>query len=633
MFEREIQFIYDFNQNKVKKLGSFITYDQLQNSDIHPAILSYISGEIEYLIFEDRQKLLKDSLFDYSGDTINTHFSHISDEIKRSKRFSLNYIEKLILHAASFTINFLVRPNWSLLKFLFDEEKNKSTLEIKQIFNYFYYYPYLKKIVISYLDKKKVVTLSYDEFKSLLKKIDRLGLESNYHNILDEALDSMGEFFNIGVSKRRFVPVKAVSMFLEEKSLDPFLIKLNEVFTNTETSRYDVEEYKNIMRDVIYESDESLESSEAEFDYPKDEKYDDLNRIDTFGESIKEKHIEEEPSEVLAEEIYAEVIGEPDKIEIEGKNPSFGDMDGEEIDEIDIDEDATAVNESVDELAEFVKEEKELEQIHKEADTLISQNIGDSFKENTDEIQSDFLENNAPEVSPKLNESFSESVTEAQKELDEALEQNKNAQLDIVEEDSISEEDIKLEDLLSEDEENIEFMDNDIEEPEEQKEVTESLDFNSILIEQENIVVLDEDEEIKEVNSDNVFIFDEVEKELELFNETDLSEYYTPENITDKEDAPVNVNESSNDKKNENKSVLIDLTELLGNKKMNKIIDTIFDYDMEEFATAIEKITEASDKNEAMQIVEDICNSAQVSPTSKEAKTFKTIISEYFDQV
>jgi hypothetical protein len=125
MFEREIQFIYDFNYNKVKKLGSFITYEQLQHSDIHPAILQYISGEIDFLIFEDRQKLLRDSLFDYSGEEISNHFSKISEEIKKTKRFSQNYIEKLILHATSFTLHYISRPNWSLLKFIFDDEKKQ----------------------------------------------------------------------------------------------------------------------------------------------------------------------------------------------------------------------------------------------------------------------------------------------------------------------------------------------------------------------------------------------------------------------------------------------------------------------------------------------------------------------------
>ena len=89
MFEKEIEFIYKYNLNKIKHLGSFITYEQLLATNIHPALLQYLSAEIDFLIYEDRQKLLKDSLFDYSGEKITEYFSSIGEEIKKTKKFSL----------------------------------------------------------------------------------------------------------------------------------------------------------------------------------------------------------------------------------------------------------------------------------------------------------------------------------------------------------------------------------------------------------------------------------------------------------------------------------------------------------------------------------------------------------------
>jgi len=72
MFEREVKFIYDFNSNKVKKLGPSATFTELLPLGIHPAILQYISAEIEFRVFEDRQTLLKHSMFDYSGPKITS---------------------------------------------------------------------------------------------------------------------------------------------------------------------------------------------------------------------------------------------------------------------------------------------------------------------------------------------------------------------------------------------------------------------------------------------------------------------------------------------------------------------------------------------------------------------------------
>jgi hypothetical protein len=53
---------------------------------------------------------------------------------------------------------------------------------------------------------------------------------------------------------------------------------------------------------------------------------------------------------------------------------------------------------------------------------------------------------------------------------------------------------------------------------------------------------------------------------------------------------------------------------------------------MEDFANAMEKVSEAVNKEDALRIVDEICTTAQVNPSSKEAKTFKSIIADYFNQ-
>ena len=82
MFEKEIKFIYDFNLNQIRKLGTYTTYDQLTETELHPAIIQYISAEIDYLIFEDRQKLLSNSIFDYTGEKISGFFQRDKAFIK-----------------------------------------------------------------------------------------------------------------------------------------------------------------------------------------------------------------------------------------------------------------------------------------------------------------------------------------------------------------------------------------------------------------------------------------------------------------------------------------------------------------------------------------------------------------------
>ncbi|MGD8780079.1 MAG: hypothetical protein PVH88_14080 [Ignavibacteria bacterium] len=296
MFEREIKFIYDFNLNKVKKIGSFLTYDQLISADLHPAILKYISAEIDYLIFEDRQKMLRDSVFDYSSEKINHYFALISKEVKGTKRFSLDYIKKLILHATSFNINFLVRPNWSLLKFIYDEEEHKTTLEIKQILNYVYYYDYLNDVLISYLNKKKLLSLNNSEFKQLLVKIDKIGIDSYLNDMLETSLNSIAEFLNIGNTNKSKVPIKAVEGFLKEKGLIEHVDILKKSTEGEEKYKYEVSDLLAILKKVkLHREDDTEEFEEEKIPQLATESIEVKEEI--VGEEIIEPEYELEPEE------------------------------------------------------------------------------------------------------------------------------------------------------------------------------------------------------------------------------------------------------------------------------------------------------------------------------------------------
>ena len=135
MFEKEIKFIVDFSLNKVKNLGSFFSFEKLLTTDIHPAILHYISAEIDFLIFEDRKKLIQNSVFDYSGPEIAGYFNLIGEEVKKTRKISVEDIKKLITQAVSFNVNFVAHPKWSLSKLIFNDSDLKPIEEIRLSLN------------------------------------------------------------------------------------------------------------------------------------------------------------------------------------------------------------------------------------------------------------------------------------------------------------------------------------------------------------------------------------------------------------------------------------------------------------------------------------------------------------------
>src|SRR5512146_2510908 len=102
MFEKEIKFIIDFTLNRINKLGSFFTFERLASAEVHPAIILYISAQLDYLIYEDRKKILQNSSFDYSGSEISKYFNMIGEEIKKNKRLAFEDVKTLVTHAVTF---------------------------------------------------------------------------------------------------------------------------------------------------------------------------------------------------------------------------------------------------------------------------------------------------------------------------------------------------------------------------------------------------------------------------------------------------------------------------------------------------------------------------------------------------
>ena len=261
MFEKEIKFIGDFCFNQVKSLGSNFTLDKIISVGVHPAVVQYISAELEFMIYSDRRKLLQQSYFDYAGKEISDHFQKISGEIKKHKKISLEDSKKLIFQAVSFNINYLVRPRWSLIKLIFNDQPVISVEEMKMMLNYLYYYEYFKKVLNGYISKRNLVQISSTEFDILLNKIDNELINSNQHQVISNSFTSMGDFFNVGGVDKNRLPLAAVEIFCKEKNLVDLILKLRKVIPNEVKRRYDKIEIERILfsPDIIQKTDEEAD--------------------------------------------------------------------------------------------------------------------------------------------------------------------------------------------------------------------------------------------------------------------------------------------------------------------------------------------------------------------------------------
>ena len=291
MYEKEIQFIVDYNLNKVNNLGSSFTFEKLTELDIHPAIIRFISGTLDYLIYQDRKTLLENSAFDYSGVKISEHFNQINEELKKTKKLSIEQIKKLIEKAVTFNTNFTTRPIETLTDLIFRNEDSKEVAEIKVYLNCIYYYDYLRDVLNSYFARKKIVSIKRKDFETTIKKINDELLLQKSEMIISDAIDSITDFYNEGAVSKSSVPINFIEAYFKAGNLDQFSSRLNKAYVNGR-NKAEISELKEVLFPLPIESINEQQPQES---------MEEENLVEELEEMNSEKETPGETEELVEE--------------------------------------------------------------------------------------------------------------------------------------------------------------------------------------------------------------------------------------------------------------------------------------------------------------------------------------------
>lgn len=604
MFENEIKFISDFTLNKVKDFGPSFTIVQFLSTEIHPSIKKYVESEINYLIYQDRKKLIENSLFDYSGSKISNYFNLITDEIKKSKKISFEDIKNIIFQAVSFNANFVVRPKWALSKLIFGSNKSVSLNDIEMMLNYTYYYEYLGNVLLAYLNKKKIMSLSATEFELIMNKIDRELFTMHQGKLVDNALYAMADFYNIGGLNKSSVPIEAVEMFLKEKNLTELLFKLKKGFPVPTKKKTDIDDIRKTfyaefpLESTIFNEDQTQNVVENE---PEEQ----VKIESHFENPLKEQFLNVNEKEVEANE--AEKNFDPDLQETSNeKNNLEDDLNLKDehkepsVEEVNEDENEAKLKELIEDQQQELNEMK--------TENLLSE-----------------TEEGIPLQSEKITDEFEEviEVTEDEKLLDSFIDEVSNEP----EEEIIIIDDKEEENVLEfyEQEQEISIDENEdklIEEisglPEKSANVEDGKEDANGKIENQFI----EDSKPEKIKQEEIIVEEKIEFEK-------VAKENSPEQRIEDNSKEAVSTESSNKK---NKEKFDDIFSFLSNKEIDKIIRNLFNSDSEDFANTVEKLSACNSLEEAEIILDNIFKYARIKPHSKEASALRGAVTKYFEQ-
>ena len=402
MFEKEIKFISDFTINKIKDLGSYFTYNELFNTDINLAILKFISAQVDYRIFKDREKLLNQSSFDYSGSEIAGYFDLIAKEIKKSTKISYDDIKDVVNQAIAFNTDYTITPNEALKNLFFDKKQERKIEDIRLMLNYVYYYPYVKDILTSYLNKKKISVLSSSVFAAIFSEIDKKLFESEPEKIIEDVINTLSDYYNIGSLDKRKLSIQLVVAFLKEKNLEKYLKRLNANVPLGSKQKFDIDDIKDFLftapsheekdenqkemteeKNVKVLSGKDLEQSdqkEVEFDITE---HGNLDALYSFDEGdTEEGNIEQEKALKNAQEKIKEELQISDKFKAkENENAPIIKKENKDLN-------GELINEEAEQKKEVNKKPKQKDIFSYLTDKEIEKIVGYIFNDDRDEFAS-----------------------------------------------------------------------------------------------------------------------------------------------------------------------------------------------------------------------------------------------------
>jgi hypothetical protein len=231
MIKTRIKQIRENILNSLNISSEFVYLRDILDSSLDEPYKKFLSAEVRWWIYEDRLLRSANKSFDFKGMNKTEVNEQIDNIYWNNARFELNEFEELIKKAVRYRLNYLCRPKYTLMKFIFADQPTRLAKEVLMKLDYFTDYSYLLDSILSSInidsefpDENEI--LNRNGFENLLDEIDAKMIDSLDVDGLRNLLDNLIFFFGIKKSKVSKVPSELIVLFLKEKNLNPISDKL-----------------------------------------------------------------------------------------------------------------------------------------------------------------------------------------------------------------------------------------------------------------------------------------------------------------------------------------------------------------------------------------------------------------------
>ncbi|MGH2567959.1 MAG: hypothetical protein ACRDGA_06430, partial [Bacteroidota bacterium] len=172
IFESEIESIINSVRTRTIGESDSITLGEFLEANIHPGIKAYFRSEVEKLLQKEREKEVRSKKFPYSLQEVLRLQEQMDLLLLHRYEFDQREFDALLDEAVHFHFNYLCRPQFTLMNFFFENRRRIPTSDIERKLNYCVDYTYYREIIRRYIVDHGLAKITYEEFQSLLEKID-----------------------------------------------------------------------------------------------------------------------------------------------------------------------------------------------------------------------------------------------------------------------------------------------------------------------------------------------------------------------------------------------------------------------------------------------------------------------------
>lgn len=226
IFEREIQSIIQTVLAQTIGEEENIRLKQILAANIHPALKVYLTGEVEKLLHSEREKEVRSKRFPYALPEVVSLQRQIDALLVNEYEFTRSEFETAVDEAVHFHFNYLCRPQWTLLNFVFENNRAVFTSELERKLRYAVDYRYFSVLIRRYVAERGLLELRYEEFRDLLARIDHEVVARHSAVELARMIRPLLAFIESGHTQQakdwldHGLPIHAAIVFYEDKKLD-----------------------------------------------------------------------------------------------------------------------------------------------------------------------------------------------------------------------------------------------------------------------------------------------------------------------------------------------------------------------------------------------------------------------------